>query len=325
MRTGKVPWGRTEISPTRGPNGPGESAVRPCRAGVGARDGEHMTNKVEYGAIIAAVDGSRHSDVALDWAMRQAETENRALVIVHAAGELSLRSLGARADEARRELRIHGRRVTDRALGQVRKHNRDLDVRVTMKLGDPVSVLLGMSDSAYVMVLGSRGRGSIGSMLLGSVSAEVSAKARCPVVVVRRTEEPAADRIIVGVDDSEISTAAVDFAFSEASWTHRPVTVIHANPLERWSDWDRLPGQAASDGQLLLAEAVAGYAEKYPDVMQSVRVIQGEPAPVLVRESLSASMVVVGSRGRGPAKALLLGSTSRYVVEHAHCTVAVAR
>jgi nucleotide-binding universal stress UspA family protein len=283
-----------------------------------------MRSRLVHGAVVVGVDGSSHSELALEWAMRFAGGTRRPLVIMHAAGEVPARPLTTSV-ESRRQLRIRGRRVSDAALGHVRRHLPESDVQVVMETGDPASLLVAASDTANIVVLGSRGRGSMSSLLLGSVSVAVAARARCPVVVVRRTEDPAAKRIVVGVDGSASSTAAVELAFSEASRAGRPLTVLHTDPLASWSAWEPAPGRSVSDATLLVSEAVAGFREKFPDVEVTVAVTRGDPAPELVRESLGAAMVVVGSRGRGATRSLLLGSTSRYVVEHAHCTVAVAK
>lgn len=289
-----------------------------------------MSTLVERGSVVVGIDGSSHSELALAWAVHQAETERRPLAIVHAAGAVPITSVGSPVAESRRQLRIVGRRITDHALGYVVKRSPDLRVNVVMKLGDPQSLLLEASESASVVVLGSRGRGALTSLLLGSVSVAVSASARCPVVVVRQSADQGPGRIVVGIDGSETSLGAVGFAFGQASLRDRPLTVL----LVEWAPMDGLSEAgglltdtdgAEAESRLLISETLAGFKEKYPDVDVSVEVKRGEPAPVLVRESMRASMIVVGSRGRGNARALLMGSTSRSVVEHAHCTVAVAR
>lgn len=165
------------------------------------------------------------------------------------------------------------------------------------------------------------------SLLLGSVSVAVSESAQCPVVVVRPPAQDDADRIVVGIDGSEISMSAVDFAFRQASLWDRPLTVLHvqSDPTEGFYPADGMLMDPETLAQLLTAETLAGFREKHPDVALTVELERGEPAPKLVRASAHAAMIVVGSRGRGTAKALLMGSTSRSVVERALCTVVVAR
>lgn len=286
-----------------------------------------MSPMIEQGSVAVGVDGSSHSDRALDWAILEAEAERRPLTILHAAGSPAIRSVGSLDADARSRLRITGRRVTDAALGYVVKHSPDLQVRVVMRLGDPEALLLDASRTASILVLGSRGRGALTSLLLGSVSVAVAESAHCPVVVVRPAAEHDADRIVVGIDGSEISMSAVDFAFSQASLWERPLTVLHvqSDPTEGFYPADGMLMDSDTLAQLLTAETLAGFREKHTDVDLTVEFARGEPAPMLVRASAHASMIVVGSRGRSTTKALLMGSTSRSVVERAFCTVVVAR
>jgi len=76
---------------------------------------------------------------------------------------------------------------------------------------------------------------------------------------------------------------------------------------------------------VLLAERLAGWSEKYPDVEVRRRVVRDRPAAELVDLSRTARLVVVGSRGRGGVRGLLLGSVGHALIHHAHCPVLVAR
>ncbi len=294
-----------------------------------------MSTRVERGSVVVGVDGSVPSEAALDWAIDQATAEHRPLVIVHAAGTVPISSV--RGTEARSRIRVTGRRITDHALGRVRGRSPDLRVDVLMKPGDPVSLLLEAAESASVVVLGSRGRGALTSLLLGSVSLAVSARAHCPVVVARPPADasPGQDgpstnqaEIVVAVDGSATSMAAVDFAYHQASLRRLPLTVTHVDwdPMDGLSAVGEMPVQVGgAETASLISENLAGFGEKYPDVDARLEITRGDPAGVLVRVSEHAALVVLGSHGRGTAKALVLGSVSRNVVEHAHCSVAVVR
>jgi nucleotide-binding universal stress UspA family protein len=168
------------------------------------------------------------------------------------------------------------------------------------------------------------------ALLLGSVSGAVAVHAASPVVVVRpgdgRTDgEPA--HVVVGVDGGPSSTTALETAFAIASAQHRPLDVVHTwsaddTFVDRSSYLQRIEQVEAHER--MLAEAVAGYAEKYPDVPVTRRVADGGAVPILVTMSQDAELVVVGSRGR-TGLASVLGSASRDLVERAHCTVMVVR
>jgi nucleotide-binding universal stress UspA family protein len=201
-----------------------------------------------------------------------------------------------------------------------------------MPLGDPRQMLIEMSAGASVLVLGNRGRGAVASLLLGSVSVALATHAPCPVVVARPYPHSAAQAdlpVVVGADGTPDSADALTFAIELASAQHRPLLAVHALGEAWMYPYPDVLGpdmvsDAKQDWELLLAESLAGYAEKFPDVVVHTQLVQGTPAHALVNASETAAAVVVGARGssllRGP-----LGSVSRSVVEHAHCTVAVMR
>jgi nucleotide-binding universal stress UspA family protein len=161
--------------------------------------------------------------------------------------------------------------------------------------------------------------------VLGSVSQHVTRHASCPVVVVRAPYHPDAERVVVGVDGSTGSRKALEFAFDHASRSGAPVTAIHA-----WRDGAR--GDAREGlveeiraAERILAEALAGFADQYPDVKVTTEAVPVVPQRVLADASQAASLVVVGSRGLGAFAGLLLGSVSQSVLHHAQCPVAVVR
>jgi nucleotide-binding universal stress UspA family protein len=136
---------------------------------------------------------------------------------------------------------------------------------------------------------------------------------------------------VVGVDGSELSRLAVDFAFSHAALHHLGVLAVHAYAFPAFITSSDLPSAAydiddlREDHARLLAEALAGYRDNYPDMPVRQKVVYGPPAAVLVAESAGAALTVVGSRGRGGFAGLLLGSTSQSVLHHATGPVAIVR
>jgi nucleotide-binding universal stress UspA family protein len=167
-------------------------------------------------------------------------------------------------------------------------------------------------------------------MLLGSVSGHLSRHASCPVVVVREQADPQARRVVVGVDGSPGSEKAIGFAFDAASRDGAALAAVHAWHYP-WADL-RMPSRSmeeiAEDIQAReewLHKVLAGWTEKYPDVGATCEAIPDHPARVLVNASEHASLVVVGSRGRGGFPDLRLGSVSRAVLHRAHCPVAIVR
>jgi nucleotide-binding universal stress UspA family protein len=167
-------------------------------------------------------------------------------------------------------------------------------------------------------------------MLVGSPAVSVAAHGECPVVVVRagddgviRTEGP----VVAGVDGSPTSIRALGAAFDEASWRGARLVAVHS-----WQDSDYVPEYVALGAEpaeeeraRVLAESLAGWQEKYPDVEVERVVVKDRPRHQLLERSATAQLVVVGSRGRGGFKGLLLGSTSQALVYHAGCPVLVVR
>lgn len=295
-----------------------------------------MDMSVVHGAVVVGVDGSEPAAAALDWAARQASLENRQLAVVHGCG-----LPGAMHDfedivANERGLESVGRSIVREAVQEVRLADPTIGVESVVTMGHPERVLLEASESADMLVLGARGRGTVASALLGSVSAVVARESMCPVVVVRafdeRDELDEPRRVVVGVDGTPVSTAAVEFAFRMASVRGAPLTLLHAT-------WD-LREQASAlidlrsyaekvnlseEEERLVSETVAGLCEKYPDVPVTECYRRGEPVRQLVDASRDASLVVVGTRGRRLLATTLLGSVSRGVVERAYCPVAVVR
>jgi nucleotide-binding universal stress UspA family protein len=285
-------------------------------------------------AVVAGVDGSECSLQAVRWAAAEAARRHvpLRLVAAHAwpaGGLIGDPGLGV---DYRAVLR-------DVVLGHLAAAAADalqvapgLEVEQVEVTGYPVPVLLGDSGSAEMVVLGDRGLGGFTGLLIGSVAVAASAHAACPVVVVRGPEPdgvtPLAEPVVVGVDGSPTSEAAVAFAFEEASLRRVPLVAVHVwrdvlvdATMAPLLDWDAIE----SDEREVLAERLAGWSAKYPDVPVRRSVIRDRPGHALVEESGRAQLVVVGSRGRGGFHGLLLGSVSQALLHHAHCPVAVVR
>lgn len=264
------------------------------------------------GTIAVGVDGSVASEHALAFAIDQAVAERRPLTLVHARGSTDTDSqrLLAAAREA----------VTSSAPG--------LDVHEILRVGDPRDVLLAVAREASLVVVGSRGRGPVRSVLLGSVSVAVTRHATCPVVVVRPGNRGLVRHgVLVGADGTERSQVVLNFAFRQASLRQLPLTVLHASldlgaavtaahPVGR-------QGEGLEEQRLLLAECLGGWREKYPDVPVRTELATGLADECLLRMGRRMNLVVVGSHHGGAASEVLFGSVAAAVVEHSTCPVAV--
>ncbi|MFG3699343.1 universal stress protein [Micromonospora sp. NPDC047620] len=282
--------------------------------------------------VVVGVDGSAAALDAVRVAAREAAQRQRPLRVVHAfiwpLTRVPVDPVpGAPAGAG---LRNQAERYVAEAIAEAGKAAPEVAVTGVVVDGAATPVLLDESRDAALVVLGHRGLGGFAGLLIGSVTVQVSAHALCPVLVVRG--EPRADGpVVVGVDGSANSTEAVAFAFEEASHRGAPLIAVQAwlfpSPV---GPGDILPlvydlDAYAAEEERVLAESVAGFAERYPDVPVRHRLVRGSPARVLVDESEAAQLVVVGARGRGPLSGLLLGSVSHAVLHHAHSPVAIVR
>jgi nucleotide-binding universal stress UspA family protein len=293
-----------------------------------------MDGDVRSRPVVVGVDGSASALDAVRWAAGVAAWRNAPLRLVMAFSWQRDRVAGGITLDAEPHevmLGVARSRLAEAAAGAVAMLPEE-QVETELVAGYPISVLRAESQRAQLLVLGDRGYGAISGLLLGSVAAAMVAHAACPVVLVRNEEGgPVEDRtrpIVVGVDGSPVSEAALAFAYEQASARGVPLIAVHT-----WWDmivdaraamlinWDAMAG----DEKAVLAERLAGWGEKYPDVRVHRKVTRDRPAHALVEESHRAQLLVVGSRGRGGAAALVLGSVSHAVLHRAHCSVAVVR
>jgi nucleotide-binding universal stress UspA family protein len=286
----------------------------------------------DAGTIIVGVDGSSSSAQALAWAVEQAAAEHRAITLVHAVPPSTpvwTDPRGSTLQEARElSLRDRGQEVLDRATDEVHRLDPGVTVHAVCRIEDPREALVELSGTASMMVLGSRGRGHMKSLLLGSTAVAVIRHARCPVVVHRpTTHSPERRGIAVGADASADSMPVLEFAFREASLRALPLTVVHSfwyfqqPPAEE--DVVDDPATAMAQQQLALAESLAGFAEKYPDVTVHTEIDQGMPERYLLRLADRTDLLVVGAHHGTRAEQFMFGSVSVWLVEHAGCPVAV--
>lgn len=284
------------------------------------------------GTIVVGVDASESSMRALAWAVEQAETERRALTLVHAVNAVMPAYTPASAvfpEEARVALREDGHQILAAARAEVQRTAPTLEVHEVFRLEDPRNVLLEMSRDAAMVVVGSRGRGRVASLLLGSVGVALIRHAHCPVVV-HRPSNPGTVRngILVGADGSEQSLAVLEFAYREASLRDLPLTVVHCfwdiNATTSAAYTVAEPSLDRQSERRLLAESMSGMAEKFPEVAVRTAMAMGLPQEVLVRLGERMNLLVVGAHQSGRISRMLFGgSVSVAVVEHVSCPVAV--
>ncbi|QYX81834.1 universal stress protein [Streptomyces akebiae] len=282
--------------------------------------------------LVVGVDGSDSSLQAVDWAVDEAARLGLPLRLVYAS----------------RWERYEGSRPsfsTDRPAEQVmaehiiascaeRAQLRDPEVKVASDVlpDDAVSVLLHAANESSALVIGSRGRGEVTGMLLGSVSLTVAARAVCPVIVVRggeRNRQGSFGRVVIGVGDSTEGSAALRFAFREAEARGCALHAVRAwrSPAHEHVDSPLLVDDSAvaheERASALLTDALRDAVPNHPEVDVLRQAFEGPAHKVLLDVSTDADLVVVGAVRRHGHFGLQLGRVAHALLHHAECPVAV--
>jgi nucleotide-binding universal stress UspA family protein len=186
--------------------------------------------------------------------------------------------------------------------------------------------LLEAAAEASLLVLGARGLSSIRELMLGSVSQHCLHHATIPVAIVRTDVAGARfgpKRIVVGIDGSETSQRALDWALDEARARKAGVEVVHAWNAPSFAGPITDVYTPLDEAARNLVEQALAHADTTGVTTVRSVVRRGSGGEVLVRLADGADLVVVGSRGLGGFKGLLLGSVSHQVTHHARCPVVV--
>lgn len=264
--------------------------------------------------VVVGIDGSEPALAAVRAAALEAAQRGEQLRIVHAFiwAEFHVNVGPVSADLPGTGLRHNAEDLLAEAAIEATKVAPQVPVSTTLIDGAPTPVLIGESHGAALLVLGDRGLGGLSGLIVGSVAVHAAAHAHCPVLVVRGAE-PATGPVVVGVDGSEGSQLAVDFAFAECANRGAELLAVHA-----WSEEPQL-------AQRTLSESLAGRGARYPEVVVRPEAVHGSSRQVLVERSRHAQLMVVGARGRDTFQGLVLGSVSQNLLHHAACPVAVVR
>ncbi len=284
--------------------------------------------------LVVGIDDSPAARVAVQWAAREAELRNIPLTLVYAISpEVSTWLRTPLPAGVLRWQQDHGRRLIDGALKVVEEATAPggpAGVNTEILAAGAAPTLIDLSKEADMVVMGAQGSGRWPGRSLGSVSSALLRHAHCPVAIVHEGDPSifAAGQapVLVGIDGSPASEVGTAIAFDEASRRRVGLVALHA-----WSDLDvsEWPGidwpATQSMAEEVLAERLAGWQERYPDVPVTRVVVQAQPARRLVEASKEAQLVVVGSTGRGGFAGMLVGSVGETVAQMAPVPVIVAR
>jgi len=285
------------------------------------------TGTLTPGGVVVGYDGSPDADRALPWAVEVAEGLGAPLQVL-TAHDIDPSPLVPGGGRESWDVVAAGR--LDRATECVEKHGGTV-VETMALFVPPAQALIEVGRTARLAVLGARGHTRLGGMALGSVSQHVTRQAGCPVAVVREQAAPEAREVVVGVDAGPDADTALALAFELAQQRRAPLVALHGwSPVAGERVAGKLPPTGGvvdrvRHGEQLLHRATSTWRERYPDVAVMCEAMPVHPARLLADASHHASVVVVGSRGRGAFTGLLLGSVSQAVLSHAACPVVVAR
>ncbi|GAA3504109.1 universal stress protein [Streptomyces prasinosporus] len=282
--------------------------------------------------LVVGVDGSGSSLEAVDWAVDEAARLGLPLRIVHASlweryeTRVPSFATGRPAEE------VMADNIVAAGVERARLRRRDLEVSGDVVSEDAVSALLHAAHDASTLVTGSRGRGGVAGMLLGSVSLTVAARAVCPVIVVRggtRNRQGGYGRVVVGVADPTRSSAAVRFAFREAEARGCALDAVRAwrrpahEPVDHPLIVDDAAGVREERASALLTDVLSEAVREHPGTDVNRRTVEGPAHQVLQEASSQADLLVVGARRRHGHIGLQLGRVAHVLLHHAACPVAV--
>ncbi|MFF4235316.1 universal stress protein [Actinomadura geliboluensis] len=271
--------------------------------------------------VVAGYDGSEGSVRALEWAADAARMRDVPLTVLHAWDV----RVGRPATMPAIDPRAVAEDILNGGIERARRAAPDLKVQAVLARAPAAAKLIEVGGSADLVVLGPRGTGGFPGLLLGSVGAQVAAHAACPVVLVRGRLDLGPGRIIAGVDGSPASRSALALAFAEAEGRGSALSVVVAWEPVSGRDLPPLVDEAdlRSAAEARLARWMRPLRERHPGVDAEIDVVIGQAREVLMDAAAGARLLVVGSRGLGGFRGLLLGSVSHTLVHHAPCPVAV--
>lgn len=287
--------------------------------------------------VVVGVDGSEPSQTAVDRAAQEATDRDLPLEIVHAylpsppltaqpisaAPHLAAVPPAGELEASEAALREQAEQLLHDAATRVRTTHPNLPVVTRLRHGHPAEVLVEASRSARVLVVGHRGLGGFAGLLVGSIAIQVVNHAAAPVIVARGQPSETGP-VVVGVDGSQGSRRAAAFAVDAAAVRKAAVVALYAWPAD--AAWQPAPEQLGQPPPTVpdeVTSTLAAVSSEHPSVQVEPEVRVGRAHELLVAASEHARLVVVGSRGRGGFRGLLLGSVSQALINHAGCPVAV--
>ncbi|MGB5952193.1 MAG: universal stress protein [Ornithinimicrobium sp.] len=280
--------------------------------------------------IVVGYDGSEPSEAALQWAAHAADHRGLSLVVMHAAERITYTQDAGSGLWKTEEVFAEAKEVAQHGKDKVLEHYPDVNVETAGSLFSAKVALGEASTHASMMVLGSHGRGRIGTLLLGSTAYSIAAYARCPVVVVRdaASELPGPQRpVVVGINGHGGSEGALEAAVAMASDWSAPLVLVTTWAPAPPDPWDKGPvgynstAEATADyrstAERVNATALERVSSRHSDLDVEGKVLQGHAVDCLIEAANEGGLLVLGTRGHGPLAGAALGATSLEVLHRA--------
>lgn len=274
-------------------------------------------------AIVVGIADSPSSEAALRWAMQRAAALKLPVQLVHSVDD---RWSYVGYVEM---IRVAGVELLAAAKARAAAMEPTVSITTDLVSGGAGYALRKRSKKASMIVIGS-GHAWVGGSL-NDRALQIAAVSRCPVAVIGEHDVTERHGVLVGVDGSAESTQAVAFAAAEADREGQELTVLHAYRapaprIGRGVPQSDFPGLLEEEERVVLAETVAGLSEEYPDlVVHRTLETHLHPAEALLMAAATARLLVVGSRGRGSFKRLMMGSTAHAVLTKLPCPTIITR
>ncbi len=282
-----------------------------------------ITSPIPTARIVVGIDGSAHGWAALAWAAELASQRKIPVHLIHAfAPDIPMLGFGS-TDQS--SIKSEGERLL--ATARARAHAVDPTLTVTTSLppGFASPALVKASHDATMVVLGAVGHGLLSRATIGAVAQQVAAHATCPVVIVGHEghSETPHHRVVVGVDGSAPSAAALHTAFDYAASQQAELVVVHAweakGPADPTLQSDSSWPAYESDLEQKVGREIAASSTAHPDVKVRHEVVRSAPVAALIQAADTADLVVVGARGTGGFPGLHLGSVSSRLLGRTAC------
>ncbi|WP_169744280.1 universal stress protein [Knoellia aerolata] len=281
------------------------------------------TSPAPKSRIVVGIDGSAHGWAALAWAAEQAAARSMSLHLIHAfAPDIPMLGFGT-TDQS--SIRSEGERLLATATARAHAVDRGITVTTSLPPGYASRSLVAASHDAALVVLGAVGHGLLSRATIGAVAQQVAAHATCPVVIVGHEGHTEAlhHRVVVGVDGSKPSMAALRTAFDHAAQRDAELVVVHAweakgpeDPtLQTDSSWPAYEGGL----EQAVSREISAMSAEHPAVKVVHHVVRSSPVAALIEAADSADLVVVGARGTGGFPGLHLGSVSNRLLGRTAC------